>query len=243
MFGNAQKKVTTLERRVRVLESELDTLRAQVAGLSQGVPVSQECLLGTAAFSPVPAAQLDDFRGRVPSVLLLDVRPDADWEAGHIPEAKHVVAAQLAGRLMELHDPLQPVVVVGQDGNDALEACQVLASAGFRFVFHATGGMAAYPGKTVRSSIAPLDRATVAGSDRALVERVAQLIDADVRPGLVRDGGDLQLVAVEGGVVTVRMIGACHGCGAKKNTLNHGIRTYLIHMIPEITEIAEAGAA
>jgi NifU-like protein len=59
--------------------------------------------------------------------------------------------------------------------------------------------------------------------------RVARIRDAleEIRPYLQRDGGDCQLVGVEGNVVRVKMAGACVGCQLASVTI-HGIQTKLI---------------
>ncbi len=59
--------------------------------------------------------------------------------------------------------------------------------------------------------------------------RVARIRAAleEIRPFLQRDGGDCQLVGVEGNVVRVRMSGACVGCQLASVTI-HGIQTKLI---------------
>jgi Fe-S cluster biogenesis protein NfuA len=79
----------------------------------------------------------------------------------------------------------------------------------------------------------------VQGTDRALIARVLEIMDRDVRPGLKRDGGDLKVIAVEDGIVKVKMVGACVGCGAQKRTVEDGIKNHLMKMIPEIRGIAD----
>lgn len=49
-----------------------------------------------------------------------------------------------------------------------------------------------------------------------------------VRPMLQADGGDVELVDIEaGGIVKVRLKGACHGCPMSQMTLQHGIEQIL----------------
>ena len=42
-------------------------------------------------------------------------------------------------------------------------------------------------------------------------EQVQTVLDK-IRPALQADGGDVELVAVDGGVVKVKLVGACRGC-------------------------------
>ena len=48
-----------------------------------------------------------------------------------------------------------------------------------------------------------------------------------IRPMLQMDGGDIELVAIEGGVVKVKLKGACHGCPMSQMTLQHGVEKVL----------------
>ena len=58
-----------------------------------------------------------------------------------------------------------------------------------------------------------------------------------IRPMLQRDGGDVELVEVEGTVVKVRLTGACHGCPMSQMTLKAGIERIIRQEIPEITQV------
>ena len=60
---------------------------------------------------------------------------------------------------------------------------------------------------------------------------------AQVRPSLLADGGDVQLVEVKEGVVTVRLTGACGGCPMATMTLRHGIERVLKEQVPEVKEV------
>ena len=62
----------------------------------------------------------------------------------------------------------------------------------------------------------------------------------EIRPMLQRDGGDVELVAIEGGVVKVRLQGACAGCPMSQMTLRNGIEKVLKDKIPEVTAVVPA---
>ena len=63
-----------------------------------------------------------------------------------------------------------------------------------------------------------------------------------IRPYIQRDGGDVEFVKVEDGVVTVRMLGACSGCMALDDTLKMGIEATLMEEVPGVKEVQlEAG--
>jgi Fe-S cluster biogenesis protein NfuA len=67
-----------------------------------------------------------------------------------------------------------------------------------------------------------------------LRDRVAKVINL-IRPAVQSDGGDLELVEVTpGGVVRIRLHGACVGCPSSSITLQVGIERNLKHHIPEV---------
>jgi Fe-S cluster biogenesis protein NfuA len=64
-----------------------------------------------------------------------------------------------------------------------------------------------------------------------------QTVIEEIRPGLQADGGDVELVDVKDGVVSVRLTGACGGCPMSTMTLKMGIERLLKQRLPEVTEV------
>ena len=60
---------------------------------------------------------------------------------------------------------------------------------------------------------------------------------AKVRPMLLADGGDVQLVDVTDGVVKVKLTGACGGCPMATMTLKGGIERALKEEVPDVKEV------
>ena len=59
-----------------------------------------------------------------------------------------------------------------------------------------------------------------------------------IRPQLQMDGGDVELVGIEGdGIVKVRLKGACGGCPMSQMTLKMGIERILKKEVPEVKEV------
>lgn len=58
-----------------------------------------------------------------------------------------------------------------------------------------------------------------------------------IRPALEADGGNIQLVGVDNGVVKVKLQGACGTCPMAKMTLQMGVERVLRKEIPEIKEV------
>lgn len=58
-----------------------------------------------------------------------------------------------------------------------------------------------------------------------------------IRPALQADGGDVELVAVEDGVVKMRLTGACGGCPMASVTLRHGVERMIMSEVPGVKEV------
>ncbi len=70
-------------------------------------------------------------------------------------------------------------------------------------------------------------------------EQVEQVLEK-IRPSLQADGGDVELVDVEEGIVKVRLQGACAGCPMSQMTLKNGIERILKQEIPEVKSVEPA---
>ena len=68
---------------------------------------------------------------------------------------------------------------------------------------------------------------------KQLVEKALEKI----RPMLQRDGGDIELVEVNDGVVKVRLTGACKGCPMSQMTLKQGVEKLLMKEVPGLKEV------
>jgi len=74
------------------------------------------------------------------------------------------------------------------------------------------------------------------GVQLKMQEKVKDVLDK-VRPYLVRDGGNVELVGIEGGTVKVKLVGACAGCPHSTMTLKNGIERILKQEVPEVKEV------
>jgi Fe-S cluster biogenesis protein NfuA len=63
-----------------------------------------------------------------------------------------------------------------------------------------------------------------------------------IKPRLQADGGDVRLVSVEDGVVTVELEGACKGCPMSAVTLAMGIERTIKAAVPEVKKVEAANA-
>lgn len=69
-------------------------------------------------------------------------------------------------------------------------------------------------------------------------ENVETTLD-EMRPYLMADGGNVELVEIEGPIVKLRLQGACGSCPSSAMTLRMGIERRLREMIPEIAEVEQ----
>jgi Fe-S cluster biogenesis protein NfuA len=70
-------------------------------------------------------------------------------------------------------------------------------------------------------------------------EQVQEVLNK-LRPFLLRDGGDVELVEVDDeGVVLLRLMGACGNCPSSTITLKAGIERALKAEVPGVSEIEQ----
>jgi rhodanese-related sulfurtransferase len=80
-----------------------------------------------------------------PGSLVLDVRQDAEFAAGHLPRARHIPLGDLAKRIDEIAKyKSKPVIVTCRSGSRSGSACRTLRRAGFTSVYNLKGGVPAW---------------------------------------------------------------------------------------------------
>lgn len=75
-------------------------------------------------------------------------------------------------------------------------------------------------------------------SDQTMLDQVQDVLDK-LRPFLLRDGGDCELVDVDEGIVKLRLLGACGTCPSSTITLKAGIERALIEEVPGVVEVEQ----
>ncbi|MFC5447613.1 NifU family protein [Paenibacillus aestuarii] len=71
-----------------------------------------------------------------------------------------------------------------------------------------------------------------------IYDEVLEVLDK-LRPFLQRDGGDVDLVDVEDGVVKLKLMGACGSCPSSTITLKAGIERALVEEVEGIQEVVQ----
>jgi len=67
-------------------------------------------------------------------------------------------------------------------------------------------------------------------------EKIEKALES-IRPALQADGGDIELINVEDGVVKVRLMGACGGCPMSSMTMSQGVEQAVRKAVPEIKKV------
>ncbi|WP_155589958.1 NifU family protein [Lysinibacillus cavernae] len=75
-------------------------------------------------------------------------------------------------------------------------------------------------------------------AEATINDQVQEVLDK-LRPFLLRDGGDCELVDIEDGVVKLRLLGACGSCPSSTITLKAGIERALLEEVPGIVEVEQ----
>ena len=67
-------------------------------------------------------------------------------------------------------------------------------------------------------------------------EKIIEVLNR-IKPYLENDGGNLEYVKFEDGIVYIKLLGACAGCSMIDITLKEGIEAMLMDEIPEVLEV------
>ena len=70
------------------------------------------------------------------------------------------------------------------------------------------------------------------------LDNVEKVLD-ELRPFLMADGGNVEVVEIDGPVVKVRLQGACGSCPSSTMTLKMGIERKMRESIPEVSEVVQ----
>ena len=58
-----------------------------------------------------------------------------------------------------------------------------------------------------------------------------------IRPFIQRDGGDVEFLTYEDGIVYIKMLGACANCVAQDETVSSGIEMILVDEVPGVLHV------
>ena len=87
---------------------------------------------------------------------------------------------------------------------------------------------------------AAADAAPADNSANSEIERkIREVLDAEIRPAVAMDGGDITFYGYENGVVTLHLQGSCSSCPSSIMTLKMGVENRLRALIPEVKEVVQ----
>jgi len=73
--------------------------------------------------------------------------------------------------------------------------------------------------------------------ETAVERKIQDVLDAEIRPSVMMDGGDVRLDRFQDGIVYLHMQGSCSGCPSSTQTLKMGIENTLKERVPEVSEV------
>lgn len=74
-------------------------------------------------------------------------------------------------------------------------------------------------------------------ADSEVEKKIRDILENEIRPAVMMDGGDIELDRFEDGVVYLYMRGSCAGCPSSTMTLKMGIEARLRESVPEVAEV------
>lgn len=123
------------------------------------------------AVATTPAVSAEALKRKIASgapMYVLDVRTQAEWEAGHIAGARHIPLPRLPEALPSL-DKDTPITVICGSGYRSSIACSLLQRSGFRDVQNVSGGWAAWQAHSVSGNELPAPEALPTSPHPAIV--------------------------------------------------------------------------
>ncbi len=89
-------------------------------------------------------------------------------------------------------------------------------------------------------AVAEEEEKAVSGDQGEIAQKIIEILDREIRPAVAMDGGDIIFREFKDGIVTLTLLGACHGCPSSTATLRMGIEERLRTAIPEVKEVVAA---
>ncbi len=169
----------------------------------------------------------------IPECKVLDEKP---YNFTNKDDAK---ISPLATRLFEVEDVtgvllgLDFIAITIKDADDwVLNKPKIIS---YIVDFFASNQSVIKEGKA--NQVSNKEEKTYTEQEQAIVDRIKQLIEEQVRPAVAMDGGDIVFSDYIEGVVYLEMQGACQGCPVSSVTLKNGVENLLKYYIPEVKEV------
>ena len=69
------------------------------------------------------------------------------------------------------------------------------------------------------------------------IQQIKDVLETKVRPAVAKDGGDIQFISFNNGIVKVALKGSCSGCPSSVMTLKQGVQNLLCHYVKEVKSV------
>ena len=69
------------------------------------------------------------------------------------------------------------------------------------------------------------------------IQKIKDVLETKVRPAVAKDGGDIQFISFNKGIVNVKLKGSCSGCPSSTMTLKQGVQNLLCHYVKEVKSV------
>ena len=69
------------------------------------------------------------------------------------------------------------------------------------------------------------------------IQQIKDVLETKVRPAVAKDGGDIQFISFNNGVVKVALKGSCSGCPSSVMTLKQGVQNLLCHYVKDVKSV------
>ncbi len=201
----------------------------QEAGGGPKVPPAMEAAMKTRIIAQPSATNLNECRFMVGATLQEGrlIRITSREQAEHSP---------LAQRLFEVPQVravsfVGNVVTVLKEGDEPWQ--QVARAIGTAIRMHLASGLPAVDDQFEAAQQGD-------GSDEDLFQRVKDVIETLINPGVAGHGGYVRLVGVDKDTAYVQLGGGCHGCGMATFTLKQGVEKTICQHVPEIKQVQDA---
>lgn len=89
----------------------------------------------------------------------------------------------------------------------------------------------------IEGSAVSSDDDDIQETDSDIIKQIKRILEREIRPVVAMDGGDIRFGKFEGGVLHLKMKGACSGCPSSQATLKDGIEVRMKEALPEIKEV------
>lgn len=129
------------------LRTDMKGLRTVLRIYASGGKVTGDMVDEGKPFSDIAAAEAEKLLSGPNQAVVIDVRTQSEYLAGHIPGSKLIPVDEIETRFNEVPREANPILVVCQGGGRSAAACEILSEKGYVNLVNIFDGMGSWPGK------------------------------------------------------------------------------------------------